>query len=68
MLQVLGRSLSVSVNVLKWVFTFQLQSDSSANKFRISSFFYTTDFVVYETTNISNAQQYLLMHSMFFNI
>ena len=49
MMQVSARRLPVSASVLKYTFTFQLQSESIANIFHVSGYFCTVGFGVYET-------------------
>ena len=61
MMQVSGSSLLLSVSVLMCIFTFDIQSESNANIFHISGYFCNSGFGVYETANLSNAQQYLFI-------
>ena len=52
MMQDSGQSSQVSVRVLICIFTFELQSESSANVFHISGDFGSISFGVYDTANI----------------
>ena len=52
LMQVFGRRLPVSVSVLIWIFTFEFQPESSANKFHVSGYFGPVDFCAYKTAGL----------------